>query len=94
MKSILKSIVEPIWNGLMVDLGSTLESIWGPFGVHFGVHPGSISRFGRDSSLRPPRDQISRPLWTNLDASPGPHVGPMLAVVGRIGASWSVLGAI
>ena len=51
MKWISRSILELIWNGLMVDVesilapfginvGSILESIWGPFGVHFGVNFG------------------------------------------------------
>ena len=108
MKWISRSILELIWNGLMVDVesilapfginvGSILEANWGPFGVHFGVNLGSMSRFGRDSSLRPRRDQIFDPLdrswrfsWTPCWA----HVGPMLAVVGRLGPSWRVLGAI
>ena len=73
MKSILKSILDLIWNGVIVDLGSIwapfginlrsiLESIWGSFGVHFGVNLGSMSRFGRGSSFRPRRDQIFGPL--------------------------------
>ena len=100
MKSISRSILELIWNGLMVDVesilapfginvGSILEANWGPFGVHFGVNLGSMSRFGRGSSFRPRRDQIFGP----LDRFWG-HVGPMLAVVGRLGPSWRVLGAI
>ena len=94
MKSILKSILEPIWNGLMVDLGS----IWGRFGlcgVHFGIHLGSI--FG--SIWGPHRDlagiRASDPLGTRfltpgtgLGASLGPHVGPMLA------PCWQLLGVL
>ena len=55
MKWISRSILELIWNGLMVDVesilapfginvGSILEANWGPCGVHFGV--------GRDESGR------------------------------------------
>ena len=65
-----------------INLGSILESIWGPFGVHFGVDLGSMSRFGGDSSLRPRRDQISGPLDRSWRLSWAPcwaHVGPMLA---------------
>ena len=50
-----------------------------------------------DSGLRPPRDLIFGPLGASLGPMLGlcwPHVGPMLAVVGRLGPSWRVLGAI
>ena len=82
-----------IWN----QCGVILEANWGPFGHHFGVNLGSMSRFGRDSSFRPRRDQISGPLdrfWGVSWAPCWAHVGPMLAVVGRLGPSWQVLGAI
>ena len=86
MKSISRSILELIWNGLMVDVesilapfginvGSILEAIWDPFGVNFGVNLGSMLRPDGDSGLRPPRDQIFGPLGASL----GPHVGSMLA---------------
>ena len=108
MKWISRSILELIWNGLMVDVesilvpfginvGSILEANWGPFGVHFGVNLGSMARFGRGSSSRPRRDQIFGPLdrfWGLSWAPCWAHVGPMLALVGRLGPSWRVLGAI
>ena len=58
---------------------SIWESIWGPFGVcfgmHFGVRFGSMLKSDSDSGLRPPRDQISRPLGPIL----APLLDPMLA---------------
>ena len=110
MKMISRSILELIWNGLMddvesilapfgINVGSILEANWGPFGVHFGVNLGSMSRFGRGSSFRPRRDQIFGPLDRFWGLGPmlgpcWPHLGPMLALVGRLGPSWRVLGAI
>ena len=84
------------WAPFGINLGSTLEIIWDPFGVHFGVNLASMSRFGRDSSLRPHRDQISDP-WTDLGASWIPcwlHVYPMLEAVARLEASLGVSGPI
>ena len=103
MKWISRSILELIWNGLMVDVesilapfginvGSILEANWGPFGVHFGVNLGSMSRFGRDSSLRPRRDQISGPLdrsWRFSWAPCWPHVGSCWASWAILAGSWS-----
>ena len=102
MKWISRSILELIWNGLMVDVesilapfginvGSILEANWGPFGVHFGVNLGSMSRFGRGSSFRPRRDQIFGPLdrfWGLSWAPCWAHVGPMLA------PCWHLLGVL
>ena len=70
-----------------------MKQIWGPFGVNLGSMLGPDG----DSGLRPPRDQIFGPLGASLGPMLGlcwPHVGPMLAVVGRLGPSWRVLGAI
>ena len=105
MKWISRSILELIWNGLMVDVesilapfginvGSILEANWGPFGVHFGVNLGSMARFGGGFELQTP----SGPdfwLWTDFGPFFGPHVGPMLAPcwphVGTCWASWAIL---
>ena len=104
MKSILKPILDPIWNGVNVDLGSIwfpfginlgaiLEAIWGPFGVHFGVNLGPCRNVAGTRASDPLGTRFLTH-WTDLGASLEPHVGPMLAVVGRLGPSWSVLGAI
>ena len=108
MKWISRSILALIWNGLMVDVesilapfginvGSILEANWNPFGVHFGVNLGSMSRAGRDSCLRPRRDQISDPLdrsWRFSWTPCWPHVGSMLEAVGRLEGSLGVSGPI
>ena len=104
MKSISSSILELIWNGLMVDV----ESILAPFGINvgsfwkqIGVRLGSILGSGwgpwRDlAGVRAPDPVGTRFLapWTDFGAFFGFHVGPMLALVGRLGPSWRVLGAI
>ena len=82
-----------IWNQCGVHFGVHSGSVW----VNFGVNLGSMSRFGRGSSFRPRRDQIFGSLdrfWGLSWAPCWAHVGPMLAVVGRLGPSWRVLGAI
>ena len=87
----------------MVHLKSIRELIWGPFGVcfginfgpsevHFGVHFGSMLRSDSDSGLRPPRDQISRPLGPILALLLDPMLAPCRLHVGGGRASWGVLG--
>ena len=98
------------------DLGADLEWIYGRIDVHvgyncgdhlgfvwgsYGVRMGSILKSDSDSGLRPPRDQISRPLGPILAllldpvlAPCWPHVGTMLEAVGRLQASLVVSGAI
>ena len=73
----------------MVHLKSIWESIWGPigacFGVHFGqcgVHFGSMLRSDSDSGLRPPWDQISRPLGPILGLLLDPMWAPCWLYVG------------
>ena len=77
--------------------GVHLGSIWGPYGVHVG----SMWAVGEQSELVTPSGEQFDPPWTDLGAFLDPmlapcwaHVGPMLEAVGRLGASWSVLGAI
>ena len=74
-----------------VDLGVELESIrgifcvhFGPSGVHFGVHFGSMLRCDSDFGLRSPRDQISKALGPIL----APLLDPMLA------PCWHLLGVL
>ena len=64
------------------SLGVLFGSIWGPCGVHVG----SMLRSGSESGRRPPRGQVPYPLFY-LGTRLGLHVGTMLAVVGRLGAS-------
>ena len=74
-----------------------LGSIWGTCGVHVG----SMWAVGEQSELETPSGEQFDPPWTDLGAFLDPmlgpcwaHVGPMLEAVGRLGVSWSVLGAI
>ena len=76
----------------MAHLKSIWESIWGPVGVCFGVHVGpSGVHFG--SVLRSDSDFRFR---SDLGASLGPHVGPMLAPCWRrsgvLRGPWAFLG--
>ena len=89
----LRSIWEPIRNRSIVDLVSIWNrfgSIWGPFGVCLG----SMLRSGSDSSLRTPRDQISRPLGPILAPLLDPMLAPCWQLFGVLGHLWRVLGAI
>ena len=76
-----------------VDLGVELESIrsmfwvhFGPSGVHFGVHFGSMLRSDSDFGFRSPRDQISKALGPIL----APLLDPMLVSCWlHVGGGWA-----
>ena len=81
----LKSIWESIWNPFEVCFGVHFR----PSGVHFAVHFGSMLRSDSDSGLRPPRDQIPRPLGPILALLLDPMLAPcwqLLGVLGHLGA--------
>ena len=67
---------------LKVDLGYVLGPFQVPFGVHFGVDFGSMLRSDSDSGLRPPWDQMSRPLGSILVALLDPMWAPCWLHVG------------
>ena len=76
-----------------VDLGVELESIrgmfwlhFGPSGVHFGVHFGSMLRSGSDFGLRSPRDQISKALGPILASLLDPMLAPCWL---HVGGGWA-----
>ena len=85
----LKSIWESMNGPSEVDLGVELESIrgifwvhFGPSGVHFGVHFGSMLRSDSDFGLRSPRDQISKALGPILALLLDPMLAPCWLHVG------------
>ena len=89
----LESMWGPFWKQIGVRLGSILGTIWGQFGVHGEIWQGLELQTpsGPDFWLLGPilglfLGPMLGPCWA--------HVGPMLALVGRLGPSWRVLGAI
>ena len=86
-----------IWNQCGVHFGSKLGSVWGPFWGQFGVHVEIWQGFELQTPSGPdfwPLGPILGPFLGPMLGPCWPHVGPMLAVVGRLGPSWRVLGAI
>ena len=92
----LKSIWESMNGPSEIDLRVELESIrifwvhFGPSGVNFRVHFGSMLKSDSDFGFRSPRDQISKALGPILAPLLDPMlalVGSMLEAVGRFGAS-------
>ena len=93
-----------MWNRFWLHL----ESMWGPFWKQIGVRLGSfLGQFGvhaeiwQGFELQTPSGPDFWPLGPILGPFLGPmlgpcwpHVGPMLALVGRLGPSGQVLGAI
>ena len=87
-----------------VYLGVELESIrgmfwvhFGPSGVHFGVHFGSMLRSDSDFGFRSPRDQISKALGPILALLLNPMLAPCWLHVGgggRLEGSLGVSGPI
>ena len=85
-----------IWNQFGAHFGIHLEPVWGPFWIQFGVHVEIWQGFELQTPSGPdfwPLGPILAPLLCPMLAPCWPHVGPMLAVVGRLGPSWRVLGA-
>ena len=89
----LKSIWESMNGPSEVDLGVELESIrgmfwvhFGPSGVHFGVHFGSMLRSDSDFGLRSPRDQISKALGPILALLLDPMLAPCWL---HVGGGWA-----
>ena len=81
-----------------VDLGVELESIrgmfwvhFGPSGVHFGVHFGSMLRSDSDFGLRSPRDQISKALGPILALLLDPMLAPCWL---HVGGGWASSGVL
>ena len=87
----LKSIWELIWNPFGVCFGVHV----GPSGVHFGIHFGSMLSLTAILAQIPSGPDFWTP-GTDLGASLGPHVGPMLAPCWRrsgvLRGPWAFLG--
>ena len=89
----MKSIWESMNGPSDVDLGVEVESIrgmfwvhFGPSGVHFGVHFGSMLRSDSDFGLRSPRDQISKALGPILALLLDPMLAPCWL---HVGGGWA-----